>query len=211
LNPWVIVLITLIVVLIIMVLGAGLVIRKEWKRRRTIDLNSVGVGPDYVDTFFRGKKDPGLLERVLPSIGGSSGKKIADQIDTSSTGLDEDERAHLQGYLEMLDPDLMDDVTNSDIDSYDELGVSQKATNMEIRSAYLGYVRRYHPDKLIGKDPKLVQMAQEKLRKKNRAKAILLDPQKRALVDRMIRENESGRIRDLSVKSIAELRSLRRK
>ena len=54
-------------------------------------------------------------------------------------------------------------------------------------------------------------MAQEKLRKENRAKAILLDPQKRALVDRMIRENERDRIRDLSVKSIDQLKALKKK
>jgi curved DNA-binding protein CbpA len=91
------------------------------------------------------------------------------------------------------------------------LGVHRDAGPKEIKKAYLGFVKRYHPDKLVGKDKKLIHSAQEELRRKNRARSILMDPQKRTLVDKMVRENEGGRIRDLSIKSMDELKNLGRK
>jgi DnaJ-domain-containing protein 1 len=205
------------IVLVFVTLGFGYVIRKERRKVTSRDIDTLRMSPEYIDTFIKERPHKrrtrriGFLEKLLPPVGGASDGRLITQDVSISLGWNEEERARFEGYLDMLDPDLVDDVTRSDINSYEILGVNRSATHEEIRNAYIGYVKRYHPDKLIGKDEKLIRMAQEKLRKENRAKAILLDPQKRALVDKMIRENESGRLRDLSVRSIDEIRSLRRK
>jgi hypothetical protein len=205
------------IILILVTFGFGYLIRRERSRVTPRDIDTLGMSPEYIDTFVRRTpivkktKKIGFLEKLLPPKGGASEGRLITQDVSISFGWDEEEKARFEGYLDMLDPDLVDDVTKSDIHSYDILGVSRDATHSDIKNAYIGYVKRYHPDKLIGKDEKLILMAREKLRKENRAKTILLDPQKRALVDKMIRENESGRLRDLSVISIDEIRSLGRK
>lgn len=50
---------------------------------------------------------------------------------------------------------------------YKVLGVSDDATNEEIRAAYLSLVKKYHPDKYT--DPDLKALANEKLKEINEA------------------------------------------
>lgn len=207
---------TIGILLLMIVLGIVLgtlfaIIRKERKKVTKRDMDTLKMNPVYVNTYFRKDRTAGPLDRLLPTIGGASPGRLITEDPNRSIGLDEEETARVQGYLDMLDPDLIDDVTRSDINCYEVLGVSRDANSKTIKGTYIGFVKRYHPDKLVGKEEVLIRRAQEELRRKNRAKAILLDPQKRALVDKMIRENEGGRIRDLSVKSINELKALRRK
>jgi hypothetical protein len=202
----------ILLMVLIMVIGAMIfVIRKDRKKVETRDMDIIKMNPRYVQAYLKKNGPPALLEKLLPSIGRSSGKEMVKEVSNGAHGLEDDERARLEGYLEMFDPDLVDNVTRSDIDSYIVLGVGYDATADQIRNAYMGFVKRYHPDKLVGKDQVLITMAQEELRRKNRARAILLDPQKRALVDKMLRETEAGRIRELSVRSVSELRLLGRK
>lgn len=54
---------------------------------------------------------------------------------------------------------------------YKVLGVSDTATNEEIRAAYLSLVKKYHPDKYT--DPDLKELANEKLKEINEAYDIL--------------------------------------
>ena len=55
---------------------------------------------------------------------------------------------------------------------YDVLGVSQNATEEEIKKAYRGLVKKYHPDKYAG-NPKAAEAAAEKLKQINMAYDIL--------------------------------------
>jgi len=205
------VVIVLVVILGIFGVAVGLMIMRDMRRSNTKDEKTPPMHPLYLAAFQRFNNRKRVIERSLPSIGGSSGSNLIATDISVSHGMEQEEIARIQGYLEMLDPDLVDDVTRSDVDSYSILGVSLDAQEDEIRQVYLCFVKRYHPDKLIGKDEAFIQMAREELRKKNRARAILIDPQKRALVDKMLRDSEGDIIRTSSVMSMDRLKTLGRK
>jgi hypothetical protein len=111
--------IVLLFILAIIVGTLGFVIRKERKKVDSRDMDALRMNPDYVKTYLASENRGGLMERLLPKIGGSSGEKILKEDPNRSFGMDEEETARMQGYLDMLDPDLMDDVSMSDINSYD--------------------------------------------------------------------------------------------
>ena len=187
------------------------VIRRDRKRLREGDMDSLRKRPDYVQSYLRKTREGGFFERLLPSIGKTSATKRASAYTGESTGLTEDDKANLEGYLDMLDPDLVDDVTEKDIDSYEVLGVSMDATEDEIREKYREFVRKFHPDKFVSKRTIMFGKAEEEFRKRNRARAILLDHRKRAILDRMLRESEGYLIRSRSMKSVDQIRMLGRK
>jgi len=64
-------------------------------------------------------------------------------------------------------------------DYYKILGVGRKATDKEIRSAYLKLARKYHPDKNPG-----VNSAEERFKEINEANEVLSDAEKRKMYDR---------------------------
>ena len=49
--------------------------------------------------------------------------------------------------------------------AYKILDIPQTATNEEVKKAYRAMAKKYHPDKLLSKDPALVKGAQEKFQK----------------------------------------------
>ena len=63
-------------------------------------------------------------------------------------------------------------------DYYEVLGVSRNATSNDLKTAFRGLARKYHPD--VNKDPD----AEEKFKEFNEAYAVLSDAEKRAAYDR---------------------------
>ena len=77
--------------------------------------------------------------------------------------------------------DLSDEF-DFDYDLYDVLGVTPDATEEEIKSAYRRLAAKYHPDRAfrLGVEP---EESREMMIRINKAKEILLNPEKRALYD----------------------------
>lgn len=71
-------------------------------------------------------------------------------------------------------------------DYYARLGVSRQATLEEIKKAFRGQARRFHPD--ISKEAD----AEQRMREINEAHVVLSDPDKRAAYDRLIDERQTG-------------------
>ena len=63
-------------------------------------------------------------------------------------------------------------------DYYEVLGINRDASPDEIRRAYRGLARKFHPD--VNKEPD----AETKFKEINEANAVLSDPDKRAMYDR---------------------------
>ncbi|HIV72833.1 MAG TPA: DnaJ domain-containing protein [Candidatus Aquabacterium excrementipullorum] len=71
-------------------------------------------------------------------------------------------------------------------DYYARLGVSRQATPEEIKKAFRGLARRFHPD--ISKE----HNAEQRMRELNEAYVVLSDPDKRAAYDRLAEQRQAG-------------------
>jgi len=73
-------------------------------------------------------------------------------------------------------------------DHYEILGVPRNASDEDIRKAYLGLARKYHPDA----NPGFPQDAKAKMVKIIEAKEVLLDKEKRRMYDGDLSQNVAG-------------------
>lgn len=80
---------------------------------------------------------------------------------------------------------------NDFIDLYAELGLTQNATEAEIKRAYMERIKEVHPDRLQNASEQERKRAEEKSQRLNQAKEILLDPDKRFYYDNLYREKLS--------------------
>ncbi len=74
------------------------------------------------------------------------------------------------------------------IDLYAELGLTQNATEAEIRRAYMERIKEVHPDRLQNASEQERRHAEQKSQRLNQAKEILLNPEKRFVYDNLYRE-----------------------
>jgi hypothetical protein len=77
------------------------------------------------------------------------------------------------------------------IDLYAELGLTQTATEAEIKRAYMERIKEVHPDKLQNASEQERKRAEQKSQRLNQAKDTLLDPDKRLIYDNLYREKLS--------------------
>jgi hypothetical protein len=77
------------------------------------------------------------------------------------------------------------------IDLYAELGLTQTATEAEIKRAYMERIKEVHPDKLQNASEQERKRAEQKSQRLNQAKEILLDADKRFIYDNLYREKLS--------------------
>src|SRR4051794_31109881 len=67
---------------------------------------------------------------------------------------------------------------------YDILGVSEDASETEIKKAYRKLALKWHPDRWVGKPESEKKVAEEKFKEINEAHGVLSDPKKRQNYDR---------------------------
>jgi curved DNA-binding protein CbpA len=72
----------------------------------------------------------------------------------------------------------------ANLNCYNVLGVSCDATSTEIKRAYRKLASQYHPDKVAELPRKLRELADEEIRRINKAKEVLLDVDRRMEHDR---------------------------
>ena len=84
-------------------------------------------------------------------------------------------------------------MANEPDDLYTELGVSENSTAKDIAAAWRLRVSVWHPDKHNGAPQKLQDLAKETTARLNRAKDILLDPEKRRQYDAKRKERQAPR------------------
>ncbi len=77
------------------------------------------------------------------------------------------------------------------IDLYAELGLTQNATEAEIKRAYMERIKEVHPDKLQNASEQERRRAEQKSQRLNQAKETLLNPDKRFSYDNLYREKLS--------------------
>ncbi|MBN1539535.1 MAG: DnaJ domain-containing protein [Candidatus Thermoplasmatota archaeon] len=210
-SPVVIVVIVALSLLLLMIVAVLVfIVRRDRKSQREGKIGTPVFDREHAPPYIMRTQVNTFSRRSLPSIGSSSAGRWGPMENDGGMVSSVDNMAYTDEYLEMLDPDLVDDVTEGDLDSYQILGVGTDASESEIKAAYREFVKRFHPDRFAARETLMFRKAEDEIRKRNRAKAILLDPGKRAVLDRMLRDSEAAIIRKYSVKSLQQLRNLRK-
>ena len=134
------------------------------------------------------------LKKALPPFGCTS-----EPVEHSN-GNRAPQKGSVEDLIDILGCGGDDELREEDIESYRILGLPMNATEDQIRNRYMDFVRRYHPDRFARISEDLRKKAEVELSRKNRAKEILLNHQKRAVLDSMIREGNHIRIRESSIR-----------
>lgn len=185
--------------LILLVPVLVLVIFMIVKRRRSpekdgTDGQPFNIGPEAINVIER--KQRMMSQDALPGMGRSS----APRMNTGPVNGDKEDPidhfgSQMEDILTVIGQNTNIDLKDEDLMSYSILGVTERATDDEIKRAHRDFARRYHPDRFNSMNENLRKKAEEEMKRRNRAKEILLDPMKKAVLDKRLRDDPTVLIR----------------
>ncbi len=189
--------------MIISIVGLAMIIRRrrEQKKLCDADLDTIPIDRNLVDSCIRMREDTPMINNALPDIGMSSAPSWDRDLEGENSGniIVEPLEGSVEEALDILGPTVNDEVTMDDLMAYMILDVPHNATDIMIGSAYKKFARRFHPDKFRTMSLHLQEIAEQEMRRRNRAKEVLLDHRRRAILDSMLRDNGSHLIREMGI------------
>lgn len=101
--------------------------------------------------------------------------------------------------------DMLEEITyfSSNMDSYDYytfFGLPKDATLAEIKKKYIGMARKYHPDKFRNIPADIREKAYEITKRANEAYSVLMNPSRKVIYDKMLKENPDTKRFDFRIK-----------
>ena len=101
--------------------------------------------------------------------------------------------------------DMLEEITyfSGNMDSYDYyafFGLPQNATLMDIKKKYIAMARKYHPDKFRNIPADIREKAYEITKRANEAYSVLMNPSRKVIYDKMLKENPDTKRFDFRIK-----------
>ena len=101
--------------------------------------------------------------------------------------------------------DMLEEITyfSSNMDGYDYyefFGLPKNATLAEIKKKYIGMARKYHPDKFRNIPAEIREKAYEITKRANEAYSVLMNPSRKVIYDKMLKENPDTKRYDFRIK-----------
>lgn len=186
----------IVIMIVALLIAAVIVSMLLIVRRKRVDTSDLPPMGSSTEAFLKDLSVQRVIQNnALPAYGDSSASNPAmDDVRNSAP-----EEGSIGDIIDILGGCSDDEITFSDLYSYMILGLPMNASDEQIRRAYIGYTRKFHPDRFCHISEELRKKAEEEMARKNRAREILLDRGKRAILDRMIRENETRMIREMTI------------
>ena len=101
--------------------------------------------------------------------------------------------------------DMLEEITyfSGNMDSYDYytfLGLPQNAPLADIKKKYISMARKYHPDKFRNIPADIRAKAYEITKRANEAYSVLMNPARKVIYDKMLKENPDAKRFDFRIK-----------
>ena len=101
--------------------------------------------------------------------------------------------------------DMLEEITyfSGNMDSYDYyafFGLPQNATLADIKKKYIAMARKYHPDKFRNIPADIREKAYEITKRANEAYSVLMNPSRKVIYDKMLKENPEAKRFDFRIK-----------
>ena len=101
--------------------------------------------------------------------------------------------------------DMLEEITyfSNNMDSYDYytfFGLPQNATLADIKKKYIAMARKYHPDKFRNIPADIREKAYDITKRANEAYSVLMNPSRKVIYDKMLKENPDAKRFDFRIK-----------